>query len=485
MDGLRERLLDDQGGESTTDNTTDNNKSSGIQPFRVSVSDSEASSRRKSSGARADGGDDVVEEHDPIADALFDEHNAKRSVPWQSISCMIVAVILGLGVLGLPKAVAQLGWVLGMFFLLISGVGAVYSGVTIANVVGELHGRRRLVQSYSDLGFASFGVRGRNMVKTVQYIFLGGVLVAVQYVSSQSLRQVVRGSGRSICVVSCNLIVAAAMVPLMQIQHLKEAVWMAALGVLMIVLPLLLFFSEISHAEENGSQAGFPSQSGFNEFASSLTSIVFAYQGQTIFPELISHMARPADFPRAVKVSTAFMTLVYGIVSIVGYYLMGGDALFITTYVDHYKGTASITSAGNCMLVIHLMAGYLINGNVMNHVVFAGIFRSSGGHMERRLPWLCTTLITLSVSFLLSNAIPNVDSLIDILGATCGCALTFVFPPLFALRLIGPRLTRTMRFVHMGVLAIMLPFIPLGTYVSFKELIDGLRDSPTTPFKCG
>ena len=165
-------------------------------------------------------------------------HGAGMSV--LDVCFMQIAIILGLGVLGLSYAFASLGWILGLLMLLLSAAGALYSGVWIAAVV------RRLTQlaaargsdpprKYSDLGLACYGNSGRVLVQNVQYTFLGGALVAVQLVGSTSLMRVV--DQPSFCFVEANVVVAVAMILPMQIQHLRDATWAAFLGVAMIIVP--------------------------------------------------------------------------------------------------------------------------------------------------------------------------------------------------------------------------------------------------------
>lgn len=74
----------------------------------------------------------------------------------------MVAIILGIGVLGIPQALVKLGWALGLFLLFVSAAGAVYSGLLIARLVAHVTvttGHRP--HSYEDLGQAAFGHAGR------------------------------------------------------------------------------------------------------------------------------------------------------------------------------------------------------------------------------------------------------------------------------------------------------------------------------------
>ena len=88
---------------------------------------------------------------------------------WHSVSAFMVSIILGLGVLGIPEAFAQLGWILGFVIMAVVAVGAVYSGVAIADVTtaaAAVTGKRP--RSYPALGRAAFGQRGHVVVRIVQ-----------------------------------------------------------------------------------------------------------------------------------------------------------------------------------------------------------------------------------------------------------------------------------------------------------------------------
>jgi amino acid permease len=61
----------------------------------------------------------------------------------------------------------------------------------------------------------------------------------------------------------------------------------AVLGIISIIIPLIIFLYEIPQEKDAPTDLGFPAQSSFNLCASAITTIVFAFQGQTIFPELM------------------------------------------------------------------------------------------------------------------------------------------------------------------------------------------------------
>ena len=412
---------------------------------------------------------------------------------------MQTAIILGLGVLGLSFALGTMGWALGLLILGLSAAGAVYSGLLIAAIVEHLSGGGRRPgqpppRKYSDLGFAAWGPRGRVLVRNVQYTFLGGALVAVQLTASKALVEVAGAAGGegSLCLWVANVLVALAMLPIMQKQQLSDVSWTAFLGVAMIMLPVALFLSVVAtHAADAGSGAaptsvGFPSaSSGFDRFSNGMTTLVFAFQGQTIFPELISQMARPAEFPRAVRLSVGFMATVYVAVGCYGYSLLGAGATYLVDFVDGLQDVRGADqrriAAANAMLMVNVMMGYTINGNVMNHALadrFLGDGGGSGGGggaaaaVRPKPAWLAITCTTLTVSFLLSNVIPNLGSLLSVLGATCGYTLTFLFPAGIALKLLRGSMTPAQVLLHQAVIASAALAVAIGTYATLKNLVE-------------
>lgn len=198
---------------------------------------------------------------------------------WRAASATVTAIILGLGVLGIPEAFAKVGWVLGFFLLILSASGAVYSGLLIEEicaVVSSSEAGRPL--TYGDLGRAAYGSRGEAVTRAVQYTFLAGCIVAVQITASKSLSQVTNG----LCVVSSNVIIAVVMVPVMQIQTLKEVTWVAVLGVVSIIIPIIIYLAEIAQADvvrgnSTGPTAGLPEATGVLRTASGLSTMAFAY----------------------------------------------------------------------------------------------------------------------------------------------------------------------------------------------------------------
>ena len=295
---------------------------------------------------------------------------------------MITSIILGLGVLGIPLAFSRLGWVLGILAVGVGATGAVYSGLLIGRVVATVTTLKQGARpkTYASLAGACFGDLGSTVVRLIQHVFLAGALVAVQMTAAKALVQVLAFSNVTLCLVSSHAVVVAVMFPLMQVRQLSEATIIAVLGVLVIVVALVLYLAELPRAHHNQStgdddelgmgfgpeastgeatsattSAGFPPSSDGFKAAQAVTTILFAYQGQTIFPEVISEMHRPSTFRKSVFSSVLLMTFIYTLVAAFGYHALGADAEYLQKWADENRSRSRSTTVANVMLAIHVL----------------------------------------------------------------------------------------------------------------------------------
>eukprot|EP00040_Diaphanoeca_grandis_P013445 m.67974 g.67974 ORF g.67974 m.67974 type:complete len:460 (-) comp23894_c0_seq1:35-1414(-) len=405
---------------------------------------------------------------------------------WYSAMFFQVSIILGLGVLGIPLALDKLGLVFGLVVLMLSALGAIYSGFTISFLVqGATAKFNERPTKFVDLASLLLGKKGRIAVRIAQYSFLIGVIVAVQLTASKSIVQISTAVGHPLCLVLANAIIVVVMLPIMQFQTLEDVTWAAVLGVVMILIPLAIYLYQIAtHRSPSDYDPGVPASSSVEVIVNAIATMIFAYQGQTIFPEIISEMHTPKDFPKAVVGSVVIMTTVYVGVGVAGYVMMGATTAYFNAWSNDNFPKAGETTAANVMLIIHVLTGYIINGNIFNRIVCNVLMRGDKGRERkqfRRATWAAATIITLSTSFFLSNMIPTLSYIISLIGATSGTFLTFIFPPWAAIA--GTCRSTQHTRLHTGVLGVAILILILGTYSSMSSLVKGIAHSPP-PFRC-
>jgi len=147
---------------------------------------------------------------------------------------------------------------------------------------------------------------------------------------------------------------------------------------------------------------------------------------------------------------------------------------------DHKVSNAT----SNAFLIIHVLVGYVINGNVMNkaiHELFVPAKEPTGS-----VSWLGATAITLSVSFVLANVVPDLSEILGLVGASFGYALTFVFPAVFWLKIVPKDKQGNTAFAcHVAVLVMATGVISIGMYAEVDKLVGIVGDSDYAPFCCG
>ncbi len=176
-----------------------------------------------------------------------------------------------LGILGLPFAISQMGWYFGLASVVILGVGAAYSGILISRLAAHVQRAR----NYGDLGFAAYGDTGRRYVLVSTYTFIIGVTIVFHLTCAISLQDVFYESRP--CLVSCSAIVAAVMLPISQVRSMHDLSWVAVVGVLCIIVPLVIVvFDIVSKGRVPGVTTALGIEKSFVDVAIGFTNIVFA-----------------------------------------------------------------------------------------------------------------------------------------------------------------------------------------------------------------
>ena len=107
------------------------------------------------------------EDHKDHPDGL----HAPPTATWQRVTAVIVANMLGTGVLSLPFAASVLGWVPFLAILCLVTAVALYSGDLLARLFAVVP--EALVMA--DVARASHGRRGETFTRVVAYAYIAGV----------------------------------------------------------------------------------------------------------------------------------------------------------------------------------------------------------------------------------------------------------------------------------------------------------------------
>lgn len=262
-----------------------------------------------------------AEHEDAYGDAHIKSISAGPTGTWQSSASVLVAEVIGVGVLGLPFVFLKLGWLTALVAMLLFGISNLYGGL----LVHRLFLQNPTATKFSDLGLA-VGPWSEFAAALSCNVCAAGVATLDFLVAAQSLQAVVHGAGGDISLVSCGLIVICVMLPVCQIQSLHGLVYLTIVGIVTIALPLIITLGKLClNNSLSDTTHLMPQDSSFVNNVAPLFTIVFAYFGTPVQVQLESEMKHPEDYKKVIYASSAAFFGIYTIVCIVVYALCGED----------------------------------------------------------------------------------------------------------------------------------------------------------------
>lgn len=422
--------------------------------------------------------------------SYIQEESGMQGMNWKASMFLMTAPLVGIATMGIPKALSELGWGFGLFSLFFIGVGCCYSGMVISRTVLHLTKTSGVrPRKYGDLGKAAFGMKGERATRYMQLAYLFGACITFQHVASGCLQQVITSMGGVLCLGWSNTIISCIILIPMQAQTLEGVTLIAVMGVLSMAIVITLFLREVVHDMPPSTTTTFE-LSEFPHVIAGIMGMAFAFQGQSIFPEVQSEMARPQDMPKAVLGSFTILVTVYTVVGCIGYSYLGDKAKYLQLWADEYFPDSPKTTVANLCLGGHALTAYTISANVVNqsacewlHGAPQKLSSRLGGATipHKRISWFLVTLCTTAGAFMISNIVPLVGLLISLLGATTGMSLSFLIPFSCILKLVPMGSCEKAFHITLLVLTILVAIV--GTYQTAANLINGIADG-APPFSC-
>jgi proton-coupled amino acid transporter len=420
-----------------------------------------------------------------------------KKATWITAGLLLVADIVGAGVMGLPAAFGQLGWVLSILSLVLWLLICLKVGVQLSEAVSIYP----TSNTFGDLAHHTFGLTGKRIVAGVTYIYIAFVLGDYLLLIGQTLQMVFYDS--KICTFYWSIIAAVLLLPMLQFRLLnatRYVLWLNTLAIIICLLVALIQFSVLG----TGSMLTHTSLQATNNtcsncslvqvipdnltaytFFSAQSMFAFAYVGVFIYVEIISEMENK-DFDKALLGLAGPVTFtLYLVAGSWGYAYLGSlaNGLFIENIP---KGPTYRACA--VLFLIHMLVTYLIKGNILNRAVHRYV------HLETLNDWSMrgsaiffgVSFVMLTITWLVANLVPFFDGLTSLLGAFFVPYLGFIVPFAFLLKARSDVEISTSKreIVFMVVVTIFqLLLWGIGTYASVVSIIDSW-ETLGLPFSC-
>ena len=262
---------------------------------------------------------------------------------WTRTAANIVGEIMGGGIMSLPAAMGQLGFVLGSLSILVFSAVVMHVGLVLRRI--KLHYHPDAV-SYSSVMRNLHGPVAENVTKAI--IFVNWFLCAAYYLVSvtNSYAVLAEEANSGICQVILSVIAALTILPAIQIRTFHHMSLLAFVGIVTLMASLILSFVslalypkdgafyQVSSADlwpVGGSGPLFPIQ-----FFGNFGSIIFAFQGQSYFFEMIAEMKRPSEFNKSLFSANGLMTVNYLFTALYCFAVGGRNNPFLLVSEPHW-----------------------------------------------------------------------------------------------------------------------------------------------------
>ncbi|KAK7401487.1 hypothetical protein VNO78_13013 [Psophocarpus tetragonolobus] len=375
--------------------------------------------------------------------------SASRKAKWWYSSFHNVTAMVGAGVLGLPFALAQLGWIPGVFMILLSWILTFYSLWQLINMHELVPGKR--FDRYFDLGQHVLGPKkGFWLVMPQQLTVQVASAIVYSVTGGKSLKKVLDIAVPSITDVRQTyyiLFFVVLQIMLSQTPNFNKLKTVSSLAALMSICYSLIAFvmSIVEGVKYHPSSYGVRSHTAagktFDAF-NALGTIAFAFAGHSVASEIQATLPstdeKPSRIPmwRGVSVAYTIVILCYLSVAISGYWAFGtscDDDILIT--LEHPNW---LIATANFMVFIHVLGSFQVFAMPVFDTMETNLVQKWNFTPSLILRFVSRTSIVCVVG-LIAMCIPFFGGLLGFFGGLAFTSTSYIIPGILWLQAKKPR----------------------------------------------
>ncbi|GAQ90047.1 Transmembrane amino acid transporter family protein [Klebsormidium nitens] len=391
-----------------------------------------------------------------------------------------VNILLGVGLLSIPFAMAEGGWA-ALATLGLLGVITNYTGKVLgecqqrlcllnARPAPEEGGFVRGLQSYEDIGDAAFGAWGRRVITGVLYVELVGTCGLFFILEGDNLARLFGGEPDRYMLAS-----ALALIPTTWLPDLSALAGLGALGAAASLSVLGVILTTYC-------QEGFPAGPGtqllnLQTFPLTFGLLAFVYAGHAVFPNIKASMKEPELYPKMLDVTYLIVGAVCTLIGVVGYQMYGSEVMEEVTLNLPSGALAMLATA---LIVVNPFTKFALTMDPVARGLegLLGLTKpgpSVAGDTSKKplllpLPRILGRTALGGSALFLATSVPFFGSVMALIGSSLTLAVSVIFPSLAYLKLFGPTLSHGERYWNYFVVGIGIVCAVAGTYVSLESL---------------
>mmetsp|Transcript_7082 Transcript_7082/g.17566 ORF Transcript_7082/g.17566 Transcript_7082/m.17566 type:complete len:526 (-) Transcript_7082:39-1616(-) len=351
---------------------------------------------------------------------------------WPQVVLLIVAEVVGTGVLAVPGAVHSLGWAASVAALLGCYLLNLYTGLLLARL-------RRLVPTavtLGDLAAATLGRCGALAGWVGLYVYIAFLLGDFAVVLGTSLQATLaRSNGdRGLSRIVAYGISGAVLMITNQVRTLQNCGMLCAISTLAIVVAIGLCLGHVltEGCSESGSSQPDTGR-GWAVFGA-LSSLIMAFAGQSIFMEMMAEMKEPQKFHWALHLALPMIMFIYALVG--GIVFAACNENTPTYLLDALPVGSMLSRTVGGLLFVHTLVSYTINQQVLARGLHLLIDPSRANALAKEQPgfwiscleWFGITTAQLCFAFGVAISVHDFEDLVQLIGAALATPLCLLLP---------------------------------------------------------
>uniref|UniRef100_A0A0D9V2K6 Amino acid transporter transmembrane domain-containing protein n=1 Tax=Leersia perrieri TaxID=77586 RepID=A0A0D9V2K6_9ORYZ len=404
-----------------------------------------------------------AKEADDDVEAQLTSYNTGASF---SRTCLnLTNAVSGIGVLSMPYAVSQGGW---LSLLLFVAVGAVcyYTGTLIERCM-RADGS---IASYPDIGQFAFGDAGRRAIAFFMYVELYLVAISFLVLEGDNLDKLFPGTtmellgyklhGKQLFIV----LAAGVILPTTWLKNLGMLAYVSAAGlVASAALTASLVWAGVA-------ETGFHKTSNVINLVGIPTSLglyFVCFTGHAVFPTIYSSMKSNKHFSKVLLISSVLCSLNYGITAVLGYLIYGDDVQSQVTL--NLPAGKLCTKVAIVMTLVNPLAKYALLVAPITAAVKERLALGQRGGAPARV---AISTAVLASTVVVASTVPFFGYLMSFIGSFLSVMATVLFPCLCYLKIYkADGIRRTELVAIAGILMLGVFVAVTGTYTSLQQII--------------
>lgn len=380
--------------------------------------------------------------------------------------CNLLNILVGVGILSLPYALREAGWLSLLAVPLIAAVTN-YTGkalVECSATVAKINKTSAADVGYSDIAEAAFGSAGKAFVSTTVYAELFGVCSLFFIIMGDNLNHLLAATyGHS--AMFYMMVAAAVMIPTVWLPDLKALSYLGFAGVsatAAVVGTILWTYTT------GAFSPGAPTQLlNISKLPASLGMFTFCFSGHGIFPTVKSSMKNPERFPQALNISFILTYIICTTVAGLGYLMYGAGVKDIVTF-NLPQGMLSLIVS--CLILVSPWAKFALTLEPVALAVDSSTEGVAAGTPIRAKRLAVRTGLALSM-LAAARFCPFLSLLMALIGSFLTVNVSLIFPAVLHLKLHKGKLSGSRQLVNYVVVALGAFAMVSGTWTSIASIV--------------